>query len=92
MASERGTHMTGPVSPPGETLREVMLAMGISVRQVASRSGNKISGATVRAILNGRFRIDGKHAKLLCIATGVPASRWLELERKYQVYQEELKQ
>jgi plasmid maintenance system antidote protein VapI len=70
------------VSPPGETLREVIDDRGISVVDLAEQSG--LSCDAVAGVLEGKTAITVQIAKGLARALGVPASFWLRREEMYR--------
>ena len=70
------------VSPPGDTLRELIEHRGISPYTLAHAMG--VSPRTVRGILDGSTRITEAIALKLEDATRVPAGFWLNRERNYR--------
>jgi len=69
--------------PPGEYLREVLEAQGMSSDKFAARSG--ISTEELAAILDEAAPITASLASRLEAATGVPSNVWLGLESEYRV-------
>ena len=72
------------VSPPRETLSETMKALGISMAQLAERTGR--SKKVVNEIINGKAPITPKMAIELERVTGVSVSFWNNRERNYREY------
>ena len=72
------------VSPPRETLSETMKALGISMVQLAERTGR--SKKLVNEIIKGKASITPKMAIELERVTGVPASFWNNRERNYREF------
>ena len=77
------------VSPPRETLSETMKALGISMVQLAERTGR--SKKLVNEIIKGKASITPKMAIELERVTEVPASFWNNRERTYLEYIEKQK-
>lgn len=72
------------VSPPGHTLKEVLIDRGIPLRRVCQYMG--IKKRIFRGILNGKQQITPEIAKRLEILFGVEESFWNNLEANYQEY------
>ncbi|MDO8806703.1 MAG: helix-turn-helix domain-containing protein [Elusimicrobiota bacterium] len=72
------------VSPPGETLKETLEAVGMSQVQLAQRTGRPIK--TINEIIKGKTALTSETALQLELVLGIPASFWNERERNYQEY------
>ena len=81
------------VSPPGETLEEILEEKGMTQTELAERTGRPKK--TISAIINGKAAITPETALQLERVLSVPATFWNNRERQYKealVYQEENKQ
>jgi HTH-type transcriptional regulator / antitoxin HigA len=67
--------------PPGEYLKEILEAQGMSTEAFAARSG--IPPERLAAIIEGTEPITASAADGLAEPTGVPANIWLGLEAEY---------
>lgn len=72
------------VSPPGETLRELLEERGISQAELAERSGRPRK--TINEILSGKTAITPETALQLELVLGVPASFWNARETRYREF------
>lgn len=72
------------VSPPGETLRELLEERGIPQAELALRMGRPRK--TISEIINGKAAITHETALQLELVLGVPASFWSSRERSYRAY------
>jgi HTH-type transcriptional regulator/antitoxin HigA len=72
------------VTPPGETLQETLAAVGISLVEIAERTGS--SQQAIEEIINGMMPITAEMAWQLERMLGVPAHFWLDRERRYQEF------
>lgn len=72
------------VSPPGETLEELLAEKGMSQAELAKRTGRRTK--TVNQIIKGIAPITPETAIQLERVLGAPASFWNNRERKYQEY------
>lgn len=68
--------------PPGETLREVLDALGMKQRELADRTG--LTEQTISRISNAEQPVTADTANRLELVTGVPASLWNNLEARYR--------
>jgi HTH-type transcriptional regulator/antitoxin HigA len=68
--------------PPGKTLQEVMVSLGMSQREMAMRTGLTVQ--TLIRIFKGDQPISYETANRLELVTGVPARFWNNLELQYQ--------
>ena len=68
--------------PPGETLREMIDALGMTQKELAIRTG--LATKTVGRIIKGIDAITHQTAIELQRATGVPAHMWSNLEMNYR--------
>ncbi len=67
---------------PGETLRETMEALGMSQKELATRTG--LTQQTLIRIFKGEQPISYESANRLELAVGIPASMWNNLEAQYR--------
>lgn len=70
------------VSPPGETLQEVLEEQGITQAELAERTGRPKK--TINEIINGKTAITPETALQLERVLNVPASFWNNRERQYR--------
>lgn len=70
------------VSPPGETLLEVLEEKGMSQSELAERTGRPRK--TINEIINGKTAITPDTALQLERVLGVPAQFWSQREQNYQ--------
>lgn len=68
--------------PPGKTLQEVMVSLGMSQKEMATRAGLTVQ--TLNRIFKGDQPITHETANRLELVTGVPARYWNNLELHYQ--------
>lgn len=68
--------------PPGKTLREVMMSLGMSQKELARRTG--LTEQSLIRILRGEQPISYETANRLELTTGVPARFWNNLEAQYR--------
>lgn len=68
--------------PPGETLRDVLDALGMKQRELADRTG--LTEQTISRISNAEQPVTADTANRLELVTGVPASLWNNLEARYR--------
>lgn len=73
------------VSPPGETLREVLEEMGMSRADLAIRMGRPKK--TINEIIKGKAAITADTAVQLERVLGVPTSFWNNRQRHYDDFQ-----
>lgn len=72
------------VSPPGETLREVLEEREISQTELATRMGRPKK--TISEIINGKAAITQETALQLELVLGIPARFWSAREQDYREY------
>lgn len=72
------------VSPPGETLREVIEERQISQAELATRMGRPKK--TISEIINGKAAITPETALQLELVLGIPARFWTAREQDYREY------
>jgi HTH-type transcriptional regulator / antitoxin HigA len=72
------------VSPPGETLLEVLEEIGMSQADLAERTGRPKK--TISEIINGKAAITPDTALQLERVLGIPASFWNSREQKYRAF------
>jgi HTH-type transcriptional regulator/antitoxin HigA len=68
--------------PPGKTLQEIMISLGMSQKEMAMRTGLTVQ--TLIRIFKGDQPISYETANRLELVTGVPARFWNNLELQYQ--------
>ena len=68
--------------PPGQTLQEVMISMGMSQKEMALRTGLTVQ--TLIRIFKGEQPISLETSGRLELVTGVPARFWNNLELQYR--------
>lgn len=68
--------------PPGETLLETLEELGMTQRELAQRTD--LTPQTINLIVKGVDPVTPDTANRLELATGVPASLWNNLEKRYQ--------
>lgn len=72
------------VSPPGETLLEVLEERGLTQAELAERTGRPRK--TINEIVRGKAAITPETALQLEKVLGVPASFWNARESKYREF------
>jgi len=72
------------VSPPGETLKEILDSKGMTQVQLKQRTGRP--GKTINEIIKGKAALTPETALQLELVLGVPAAFWNERERNYREY------
>lgn len=83
MTSNIGTsYHPRTVSPPGETLSEVLEERGISQAELAKRTGRPLK--TINEIVRGKAAITPETALQLAMALGIPADFWLARESRFR--------
>ena len=83
MAQERkNKYAPDMVFPPGETLKEVLEAMGMSEAEFAERMDADLQ--EISSIMKGEVPITDKIALRMERVLGVPASFWKNLEQQYR--------
>lgn len=84
MAKAKRQHKYEPdyAVAPGETLRDTLVALDMSQRDLAKRTSLTVQ--TVSRILGGEQPITFETANKLDMVTGVPARMWNKLEMKYR--------
>jgi HTH-type transcriptional regulator/antitoxin HigA len=75
-------YMPNYVSPPGETLQEVLEERGISIAELAERTSKPEK--TINEIINGQAAITPEIALQLELVLSIPASFWNNRERRYR--------
>ena len=84
MASKNANNFTPAVAiPPGETIRENMVYLGMNQEELAARLG--ISSKHISNVLNGIAPITHDTALKLESVIGPSAEFWMELENNYQL-------
>ncbi len=78
------------VSPPGETLREILEERGVSQAELAIRTGRPKK--TISEIVNGKAAITPETALQLELVLGIPAEFWNAREQHYREYLARLEQ
>ena len=77
-------YLPSEVSPPGETLREILDERGISQADLALRMGRPRK--TITEIINGKAALTHETALQLELVLGVPAGFWDARERTYRAH------
>ncbi len=72
------------VSPPGETIEEILNMLNMSQADLARRLG--FSSKTVNEIVKGKAPITSTSALKLELVTGIPARFWNNRENNYREY------
>jgi len=70
------------VSPPGDTLKEALEAIGMTQRELAERTGRP--SKTINEIIQGKAAITPETALQLERVLGVPAGFWIRREQHYR--------
>jgi HTH-type transcriptional regulator/antitoxin HigA len=78
----RNEYRPDEVSPPGETLRELLQGKSMPQSELATRMGRPIK--TISEIVNGKAAITPATALQLEFVLGVPASFWVQREHHYR--------
>ena len=72
------------VSPPGETLRDILDERNLSQSELATRMGRPKK--TISEIINGKAAITNETALQLEMVLGIPAGFWSSREQHYREY------
>lgn len=72
------------VSPPGETLQEILDSRGMSQAELANRTGRPTK--TINEIIKGKAALTPETALQLEFALGTPATFWNNRERHYREF------
>jgi HTH-type transcriptional regulator / antitoxin HigA len=83
MADSDNAYRPDFATPPGETVKETIEALGITQVELARRMGRPLK--TINEIINGKAMITPETALQLELVLGVPAVFWTNLERNYQL-------
>ncbi len=78
------THKPDFVSPPGDTLAELLEEQKMSPSELAQRTGQSIK--TINAILRGEKALTIEIALQFERVLGVSASFWIHRDQRYQTY------
>lgn len=78
----RNLYAPDHVSPPGETLQEVLELRGMSQAELASRTGRPKK--TINEIIKGKAAITPETALQLELVLGIPAPFWNSREQQYR--------
>jgi addiction module HigA family antidote len=70
------------VSPPGETLAEILEERNMSQSELAQRMGRPKK--TINEIIKGKAKITIDTSLQIQLVLGTPASFWIERERLYR--------
>jgi HTH-type transcriptional regulator / antitoxin HigA len=84
MASPANEYRPDYVSPPGETLEELLEERGMSQSELAERTGRPKK--TINEIIQGKTAITPETALQLERVLGTPASFWLKREQEYREF------
>jgi addiction module HigA family antidote len=72
------------ISPPGETLAEILEEKNMSQSELAQRMGRPKK--TINEIIKGKAEITIDTALQIQLVLGTPASFWIERERLYREF------
>jgi HTH-type transcriptional regulator/antitoxin HigA len=78
----RNQYIPDTVSPPGETLEEILDSRGMSQAELADRTGRPKK--TINEIVKGKAAITAETAIQFEKVLGIPASFWTAREQKYR--------
>lgn len=78
------TYLPDSVSPPGETLEEVLDERGMTQAELAERTGR--SKKTINEIVQGKAALTPDMALLLERVLSIPAQFWLTREQQYREF------
>ena len=78
----RNLYAPDHVSPPGESLQEVLEMRGMSQAELADRTGRPKK--TINEIIKGKAAITPETALQLELVLGIPASFWINREQHYR--------
>lgn len=81
---EATAYAPSDVSPPGETLREILEERGIPQAELALRMGRPRK--TISEVISGKAALTHETALQLELVLGVPASFWDARERTYRAH------
>jgi addiction module HigA family antidote len=84
MVNSRNQYFPDSVSPPGETLDELLEGIGMPQAELARRMGRPIK--TINEIVKGKTAITPETALQLELVLDIPASFWNNREKRYQEY------
>lgn len=84
MASPANEYRPDYVSPPGDTLDELLEERGMSQAELAERTGRPKK--TINEIIKGKAAITPETALQLERVLGVPANFWLKREQQYREF------
>lgn len=88
MTSPTTSYNPGFVTPPGDTLAELLEERKMTQSELAQRMGRPIK--TINGIIRGKKAITAETAVQLERVLGAPASFWLSREQRYQEYRARL--
>ncbi len=80
--SVKNKYSPDEVSPPGETLRDILRERGLTQAELATRTGRPKK--TISEIVNGKAAITVDTALQFELALGVPAAFWNAREQQYR--------
>ena len=72
------------ISPPGETLAEILEERNMSQSELAQRMGRPRK--TINEVIKGKAEITSDTALQIELVLGTPSSFWIERERLYREY------
>ncbi len=78
----RNEYAPDTVSPPGETLEEVLISRGMSQAELAERTGRPKK--TINEIIKGKAAITAETAIQFSRVLGISASFWMTREQNYR--------
>src|SRR5262245_16338701 len=82
MSKQLNQYAPTSVSPPGETLLEILEARGMSQADLADRTGRPKK--TINEIIQGKAAITPETALQFELVLGIPAAFWNARERNYR--------
>jgi len=81
---KRNEYRPSEVSPPGDTLKEILDDRGLTQAELAERMGRPKK--TINEIIKGKAAITPETALQLELVLGIPASFWTAREQEYRTY------
>lgn len=84
MAKQRYPYQPDSVTAPGATLKETLDEHGMSQKELSDRMNRPVK--TISEIINGKTQITSETAIQLENVLGIPASFWLNREKRYREF------
>ncbi len=82
--TQPNAYLPDQVSPPGETLDDVLDERGMSQAELAERTG--LSKKTINLIVKGKAPLSQESALLFEKALGIPAGFWINREKNFREF------